>query len=173
MKTIQIQKYCGLHREVTVIPWLLISSNNKTNLNQTRKKWLLQLEPNFNQFPTACWLSPRFSSPDLVMYKFCSPDENLLWPGDSLIFLSWTDEVHALLTLTTTSQSSLACGLPHLTFFPLLSWSTYSTCLDKNHPWPVDSFLFLPKSQWAHLHVVGMLRFVSFDTNQPSLPTPF
>ena len=32
--------------------------------------------------------------------------------------------------------------------------------------------LFLQSSSRAHLHVVGMLRFMS-DINQPSLPTPF
>ena len=28
-------------------------------------------------------------------------------------------------------------------------------------------------SPWAHLHVVGMLRFMSLTKKQPSLPTPF
>ena len=37
--------------------------------------------------------------------------------------------------------------------------------------WPVHLLLLL-LSPRAHLHVVGMLRFMS-DINQPSLPTPF
>ena len=31
----------------------------------------------------------------------------------------------------------------------------------------------LPKSLRVHLHVAGMLRFMSFDINQPSWPPPF
>ena len=34
------------------------------------------------------------------------------------------------------------------------------------------SVFHILQSLWAHLHVVGMLQFIS-DINQPSLPTPF
>ena len=33
--------------------------------------------------------------------------------------------------------------------------------------------LLLPPSSRAHVHVMGMLRFIPFDINQQSLPTPF
>ena len=41
------------------------------------------------------------------------------------------------------------------------------------HPYGLPSLLLTAQSPQAHLHVVGMLRFMFFYINQPSLPTPF
>ena len=45
------------------------------------------------------------------------------------------------------------------------------TKVSKDRVWTWKHLPFT-SSPWAHLHVVGMLRFMS-DINQPSLPTPF
>ena len=71
-------------------------------------------------------------------------------------------------------SSSLISRPWFLTFFSctlLLRWQflVYTLCCIM-----VYRFLFVAWywSLWAHLHVVGMSRFMS-DINQPSLPTPF
>ena len=50
-------------------------------------------------------------------------------------------------------------------------WTKLTHCVNHCHcsTWVLNTILPSPQ---AHLHVVGMLQFMS-DTNQPSLPTPF
>ena len=58
-------------------------------------------------------------------------------------------------------------------FLPLLRYVTLCDWQEANIRKPIYQLLplFYPSPR-AHLHVVGMVRFMS-DTNQPSLPTPF
>ena len=84
------------------------------------------------------------------------PGESHLSPFWSLLLcpLSYSDVYRALLIPLVCWYSASAQGKVPMTRFPLA---------------PILCFRLSPR---AHIHVVGMLGFVSVDINQSSLPTP-
>ena len=67
-------------------------------------------------------------------------------------------------------SDTLCCSLSNIS--PPFEGVLVSACLSVNWALSCASYPYHSHRFWAHLHVVGMLRFMS-DINQPSLPILF